>query len=176
MKYDRYEIKKVEHLKSMSQETECFNLDLYVDGQKFASVSNRGHGGSHDVHPYKPFTYADIREVTEQMKADSFLVDSDFEPFDMAVSTLLALHLQAKDIARICKKKAVFLLDGEMNEMGYKGARLPDQALFDHVKTNHPEAVVLNGMDPAAAAKLVIETDRASYNDSDTSDFALVKP
>jgi hypothetical protein len=165
MKYDRYEIKKVEHLKSMSEETECFSLDLYVDGKKFAHVANRGHGGCHETHPYPPFTYKDIQSVTEDMKKDKFLVDSDFEEFDTGVSTMLSLWMSAKEITRGCKTKALFLVDNEMRNIGYKDKKLaPDQRLFNGVKEKYPDAVILNGMDIAEAAKLVVLADRAQFD------------
>lgn len=162
MKYDRYEIKKVEHIKASSEETECFNLDLFVDGKKFANVGNDGHGGSHRTHPYPPFNWQDINEVTEQMKVDTFLVppEFDFEHFDTAVSTLLSLHMTAKEITKGCKKKALYVIDGDLFQLGYQKGAAPDQRLFDHVKEKHPKAVLLNGMDITAAARLILESDR----------------
>ena len=44
----RIELKNVKHVESMSEETECFTANLYVDGKKIGAVSNRGHGGCHD--------------------------------------------------------------------------------------------------------------------------------
>lgn len=170
MKYDQYEIKKVEHMKSLSEETECFSLDLYVADKKFAHVSNRGHGGCHEVHPYPPFTWDDVKRVTEEVKDDKFLVDSDFEEFDTAVSTLFSLWSVAKDLTKGCKKKAMYLDGGELYSSGYKGAKAPDQRLFDHIRKQYPDAVILNGMDVADAAKLVVMEERkkfhAMYGDS----------
>ena len=164
MKYDRYEIKKVEHLKSMSQETECFNLDLFVDGKKFANVGNSGHGGSHEVHPYPPFTWKDIERVTEDMKDDKFLVNFDFEHFDTAVSTMLSLWIAENQITKVCKKKAMFLDGGELYSTGYKGAA-PDKRLFDIVMKDYPEAILLNGMDVTDAAKLIVSAERAKFDE-----------
>lgn len=174
MKYDRYEIKKVEHLKSMSQETECFNLDLFVDGKKFANVGNPGHGGPHETHPYPPFTWKDIERVTEDMKDDKFLVNFDFEPFDTAVSTMLSLWMLTKDLTKGCKKKAMFLDGGELYTTGYKGAA-PDQRLFDHVAKTYPEAILLNGMDVTEAAKLVLSAERAKFDEQYGDTFKAMK-
>jgi len=41
-------LKNVKHMPSMSQETECFTATVYVDGKKFCTVENGGHGG--DTH------------------------------------------------------------------------------------------------------------------------------
>ncbi|MDW9478938.1 hypothetical protein GOB57_09620 [Sinorhizobium meliloti] len=50
-----------------------FSLDLYVDGKKFAAVSNDGRGGCHRTHPYPPFTRQDIDRVEQEMSKDEFL-------------------------------------------------------------------------------------------------------
>lgn len=43
-------LKNVKHYESMSEETDCFEASLYVDGKKVGRVSNRGTGGSNDYH------------------------------------------------------------------------------------------------------------------------------
>jgi hypothetical protein len=151
-------------MKSLSEETQCFSLDLYVDGKKFAHVSNRGHGGCDEVHTYAPFTQDDLERVTEEMKGDKFLVDSEFEQFDAGVSTLFSMWVAAKDITSGCKKNALYLRDGDLYTNGYKNKAAPDQRLFDHVKNRYPDAVILNGMDVAEAAKLLVLSERAKFD------------
>tara|TARA_R100001126_G_scaffold99413_2_gene74974 strand:- start:2994 stop:3542 length:549 start_codon:yes stop_codon:yes gene_type:complete len=41
-------LKNIKHYESMSEETYCFEANLYVDGKKVGRVSNRGKGGCHD--------------------------------------------------------------------------------------------------------------------------------
>jgi hypothetical protein len=162
VKYGKYEIKNVKHVKSMSEETDCFSLDLYVDGKKFAHVSNRGHGGCNDTRLYAPFTRADEERVTAEMKSDKFLVDSTYEEFDTAVTTLFSMWSAAKQITSECKKKAMFLQDGDVRILGYQNKAAPDQRLFDHVKSQYPDAIILNNMDIGEAAKLLVTTERAN--------------
>lgn len=163
VKYGKYEIKNVKYMKSLSEETPCFSLDLFVDGKKFAHVSNRGHGGCNDTRLYAPFTYEDEKRVTEEMVTDKFLVDSEYEQFDAAVSTLFSMWEAAKDITGNCKKKAVYLRDGNLHVTGYKDKAAPDKRLFDHIKSKYPDAVILNGMEIDEASKLVVVAERAKY-------------
>lgn len=44
-------LKKIKHLKSLSEGTQAFSADLYVDGIRVGSARNRGHGGSTDYIP-----------------------------------------------------------------------------------------------------------------------------
>ena len=46
----KIELKRVEHAKFASEETECFKANLYVDGKKIATCDNDGHGGPTRVH------------------------------------------------------------------------------------------------------------------------------
>lgn len=47
--------------------------------QGVANVGNSGYGGSHEVHPYAPFTWKDIERVTEAAK---LIVSADRAKFD----------------------------------------------------------------------------------------------
>lgn len=48
----KIELKNVRVLKSMSQETACFEAVVYIDGKKAGTVGNAGHGGSDDFYPW----------------------------------------------------------------------------------------------------------------------------
>ena len=37
-----------------SQETLCFEATIYVDGKRFCTASNQGHGGDNEFHPLRP--------------------------------------------------------------------------------------------------------------------------
>lgn len=162
MQYGRYEIKKVQEVKAMSAETTCFALDLYVDGVKFAAVSNDGNGGSNRVHTYAPFKHSDLARVEAEMAEDAFLVDSEYEKFDSAITTLLSMRDAAKEIAKVTKTKVAFIVDGELRVLGYKDRKkAPDQNLFDHVAKQYPTASLLNTMEPQAAIIAYVKQARA---------------
>jgi len=57
-----FELKKVKRFPEMSEETECFVAQLWVDGKHIADVRNDGKGGSNDLHPMDGYTYEDIKE------------------------------------------------------------------------------------------------------------------
>lgn len=44
-------LKNIKHFEEGSQETNCYTATIWVDGKRFATVSNSGHGGCDDVHP-----------------------------------------------------------------------------------------------------------------------------
>lgn len=47
----KLELRNVKHAEFASQETNCFEAVLYVDGQRFAHVENEGHGGADHFTP-----------------------------------------------------------------------------------------------------------------------------
>lgn len=49
----KVELRKFKHYPSMSEETECFIADLYVDGKKIGVAENSGKGGCNDTHVFK---------------------------------------------------------------------------------------------------------------------------
>ncbi len=161
MKYGKYEIKNVKVNDAMSEETTCFSLDLYVDGKKFAAVSNQGRGGCHRTVAYPPFTQRDIDRVEQEMAQDEFLVeDAKFELFDTAVTSLMLLKDAEKDVKKFTKSKAAYIDGDNIYTSGYRGGRAPDQALFDHVLAQNPGVTVLNTMSDEDAAVALVKLQR----------------
>jgi len=48
-KQDRISLKKLKYFAAHSQETHCYDADLYFDGRKVGTVGNAGHGGCDDL-------------------------------------------------------------------------------------------------------------------------------
>jgi hypothetical protein len=46
----KIELKKISFSERMSQETNCFVADLYIDGKKVGQCNNDGHGGCTNYH------------------------------------------------------------------------------------------------------------------------------
>jgi hypothetical protein len=161
VKYGKYEIKKVSVNNAMSEETTCFTLDLYVDGKKFAAVSNTGRGGAHRTHAYPPFTQNDIQAVEREMAQDEFLIDdAQYELFDTAVTTLLMLKDAASQVKKYIKSKAAYVDGNDLYTEGYRGGRLPDDALFARIRNQYPAAIILNTMTFEASAVEILKMQR----------------
>ena len=46
------DLRKIKVFKELSEETVAFSAELFEDGKFVSTISNRGHGGSNDFHPY----------------------------------------------------------------------------------------------------------------------------
>ena len=100
----KIELRKISFSERMSDETNCFVADIYIDGKKVGYCKNDGRGGCTEYHGY---TKAD-NELIEKAEAycktlpyDEFYGEQSLED---VINDLLTAHLKAKDLERINKK------------------------------------------------------------------------
>jgi len=151
----KIELKGVKHYPSMSEETNCYEANLYVDGVKIGTVSNRGTGGPDDFYGDRTaFATADewckanLPPYTLDLGGETHSGPTDIE---MHCANLLEEYIVTKDLKAAMKKSALFTLPDESGiyRTGYKAQRgsklkAPDEALFAHVRQKHHGAVILN--------------------------------
>jgi len=102
----KIELKAIKHFPSMSEETECFNANVYVDGKKVAYAENRGYGGNTDIKTIKGCEsivakaeeYCKTLTSIEGMGGMKLEIDLEFH-----VELLLEQHLKAKDKKKLEK-------------------------------------------------------------------------
>lgn len=140
-------LKNLSHNARLSEETECFAADLYVDGVKTASVANRGHGGCHEMHFY-PTSKWNEKSLNEACKAaygqyESYGMTMDYN-LELLISIEVGVQAELKAIKRTFKSKVVTLEGNEMKEYGWKGCKTLTQAHFDAFNRQHPGKEVLN--------------------------------
>jgi hypothetical protein len=111
----KVELKSFKHLAQMSEETECFYAQLYIDGKKVGTCENRGHGGMTNIHISDSTvrnefeTYAKSLGLrTVQLGSEPFTYEMDGERLiDDLVLELLKKKEEARfqKIAKNAKKK-----------------------------------------------------------------------
>jgi hypothetical protein len=158
----KVELKKISFSERMSDETNCFVADLYIDGKKVGSCENDGRGGCTN---YGGNTKADNVLIAEAEKYCKTLPHNEFgeQSLEDVINDLLEAHLKAKDLAKIEKKMqkkySVAICYGKKIANGYdfattfwKGRTLAQiplpylQKAYDEVKANKMEKgdVILN--------------------------------
>lgn len=104
---DRLSIKNVEFSERLSEETNAFAADVYLDNKKFASAKNDGHGGSTFIQPYPNGRemYKEAEAYAEGLPkikvSETFSLDMNLEH---AVDELFEQWLKTRDF----KKGIVF--------------------------------------------------------------------
>jgi hypothetical protein len=96
----KVEIKNLKHNSRMSEETDCFSADLWINGKKAAYVENTGKGGSHSMHFTDP---AIEREFNEWAEAQPPLPDTGYGP--LAMSGELFISILVGDLIDAKQKK-----------------------------------------------------------------------
>ena len=106
----KIELKQIEFSERMSQETNCFTANLYIDGKLAGDASNQGHGGPTDYRSYTDEGRELIRKAEEYCKTlppethtmggETFTLDMDLENY---IDNLLNQYLREKELLRFRK-------------------------------------------------------------------------
>ncbi len=118
----KIEIKNIKHSEFASQETNCFQATVYVDGKKSFGVENDGHGacdnyyplkGQNPKHPYEAVAIinAELGKETIHTKFDGFDMKNNLE---IVIGDLLVDWLRKKDAKKLLKKIAYIASDGKI--------------------------------------------------------------
>lgn len=152
----KIELKNVKHFAAMSEETDCYNATLYINGAKAGVVSNRGHGGPDDFHGDRElFAKADAwcKENLPKWSMGDKTFDTDLE---MHCGQLLGDYLAAKDLKRALKTKVLTVRDGqtEVYATSWKGVRAIEAKHIAAVRKSHPADTILNELPFDEALKI----------------------
>ena len=109
----KVELKAVKFYPSLSEETNCFQATIYVDGKKAGTAENRGTGGPTDYHFADATVEAAFCAYAKSLPAiQSTIKNEDGSLFsypmngEHLIDELFEQHLKGKDAARIAKVAA----------------------------------------------------------------------
>ena len=151
----KIELKKIQYSEFASQETACFQADLYVDGKPFAIVSNDGIGGCdmHYKHPKNPQTSKEYHEELDTIfkwYKDNVKVESEYSEtgyvkgsLDIAVGELLEKYLIEREVKSLTSRNiVVFVNDGRKGFYKYGKKKYKIQSIpgrLDYLKEKFKE-------------------------------------
>ena len=112
------ELKKIKYAAFASEETSCFTAEIWIDGKKEGTVSNDGHGGSDNLHPWQLGKRIDEYAKTLPQRDVSDIYDDGKKHFmeesaETLIGDLLNDFLAAKELKRLLSKKVVYKTVGE---------------------------------------------------------------
>lgn len=120
----KIELRNVKHSAFASEETQCFEAAIYVDGKKAGHASNAGKGGMTDVWP---------RELEQRITAYA----ATLPPLDLGegykpapqdaesvIDGLLHEWLLARDLKRALSGRILFVRGGELRQTGKLAAEV----------------------------------------------------
>lgn len=117
-------LKNIKRVARLSEETECFSADVWVDGVKAGTVANHGHGGSHIFEPTALWQKLEDHAKTPPTRR---VFGMDLQPDADSIVGDAYVHAQTeRDLARMMARKIVFVRDGELRSI-----KCPDQETRD---------------------------------------------
>ena len=115
----KIELKNVKHCDFASQETNCFEASVYIDGKRAGNVSNDGRGGPND-YDSREMVAVLMEYASTQPTYKWKLNGEELEvppTIDTVIDHLLIEHLHAKDLKRAMSKRILFVdKDGILKE------------------------------------------------------------
>ena len=150
----KLELKNIKHTEWASEETNCYQASVYLDGKPLAIVDNEGRGGCDRQNEHPSFNKAKFRKEFFSVMRD---IDAYFEglptkkviygdtTWDQQPSLetwcgeQVGRFLASKDLKRILKKGSM-IKDGENM---YTWKRHLDS---DVLKKHHPDCIIFNDL------------------------------
>jgi len=128
----KIELKKISFSEALSEETNAFTADLYINGKKVGYCRNDGRGGCTDYHPYNVQDREVIREAEEYFKSQpqkhSERFDFDYQPtLELAIGDLLDDWLKAKEQKKMERRMKTCILVGK-----------PDAPMYSYYNFKRP--------------------------------------
>jgi len=72
-----FDLKKIKCYEEMSEETQAFSAEFWVDGNHVANVKNDGQGGPNQFQTLEPYTYKDVEPFSN--------LDAECEIFERVI-------------------------------------------------------------------------------------------
>jgi hypothetical protein len=170
----KLELKAIKHSEFASQETNCFEAKLYVDGKPFAIITNDGWGGPDHVTPaQRGVAYNDPTWNAKLAEIEAFIAASEEgQEYSADAKEKHGINLRykleswcaqrvddflmAKDLKKLLRGKMLYInpKDKGLYQISYKGVRTLTERHKEAARKNHPEKAFLNDMpfDRALAA------------------------
>ena len=149
-------LKNIKYAAFASEETNCYKATLYVDGKRFAYLSNDGHGACDRQEPIEPYTYKDLAQLEKTIAKEYPKWGSEFGGEDEYDTTLEIVcgnlmndwHCE-KEIKRTLKK-ITFIKSVDDREIYTHGNVAQAKKFGDQIRQkifrDHPKAIIFNDL------------------------------
>ena len=165
----KVELKNIKYSAFASEETNCYEATIYIDGKKVGHVKNSGTGGCDNIYPYEV-----ERQINEYAKTLPPRVAKFIDPqtgkefvFNQTAETifgdLMDDYLCGKDLKKALSKKIVFTRNKqvyETNRMDAGTLKTELNAGFEELKQSLKADFILNLLPADQALQLYKEGTR----------------
>jgi hypothetical protein len=150
----KIELKNIKHYESMSEETNCFQATIYIDGKRAGEASNRGYGDPINITPYE--LHKAINQYASTLPPldyEGMQIEQDAE---IIIGNLLTDWLISQDLKKLMSGRVIFLKDLKLRQ----SIKLDKAKLAELLTSNNPlfqGGTILNNLPFAEAVKIYRE-------------------
>lgn len=145
------ELKNIKHYESMSEETNCFQATIYIDGKRAGEASNRGHGDPIHILPYELHkTLNEYARTLPPLEYEGITFEQDAETL---IGGLLTDWLMSRELKRLMSGRVIFLKDSKIKQ----SIKLDKAKLAEILKYKSPlfeGGTILNNLPFAEAVEI----------------------
>lgn len=119
----KIELRRISFNERMSEETNCFVADLYIDGKKVGECKNEGMGGPTDYYGLETRTNEVIKNAEEYCKSLPKVVYQDMswdQSLEGVIDELLENYLKEKEDKKKIKMMEKSIMFGVPNGLSYQ--------------------------------------------------------
>lgn len=156
----KIELRNIKHAAFASEETHCYQATLYVDDQRWGTVSNEGRGGPDRFEGINGYGWPDIVELDQR-------IGETFEPYsfgdgaplkqdlEMVCADLVNQWLRDKEFEKAMKNKVLFTKP-DVQGVWQVSVKKPMTMwmVLDTMKAKHPDYTYLADL-PVKQAKAI---------------------
>lgn len=160
----KIELKRLALNKRLSEETNCYSAEIWIDGRRAFLASNRGHGGA-DV--YELVGTVTEKAVDDWLRANRPPVQVSGmqieHSLEIEVGELIELEEQVKLLKRRCRTHLITIEAEGVFSRPLKGR--PAAAMAAAFKLRHADAIIVNGASDdtiRTAARSIIDASRSA--------------
>ena len=154
MQINKLEHKNIKYFASGSEETPCYNADIFINGKKAFHVTNNGCGGCDNQYVHEPFIIKDLMDLQDYLVKQN---GDDFEPIDSWCHDRLYEYLDQKKLKKDMVKKFICIDKSKKELYAYNKKGNTDIQFKAHMVKNHPQDTCLNFLSFNDAWKLFDE-------------------
>jgi len=164
MKKPQIELRNIKTHSGLSKETHAYTATLWVDGKRWGTVENDGHGGPDNQHPDKgggPAVIA-LENLIKETHPKRW-VGSDFFPngcdqdLEGVCAELLEVALHTRFWTRKLKSQLVMVEGGEI--FTWKRKFPPTPKNISHLQGKHPDGVIINSLSKVEALETLRQVE-----------------